>query len=828
MKPLLIVLLIALCSTLAAEPWDITTTPMQQVTEDLDIDRCQMYHLNLYDYLAIYSYYTDTGMAVAAKVVSIDEAGVLTTVPVPPSVISATSGANLQVMIREPRRFLIAWQDDAGMSYMTEAIMAPMTNTVNCGPVYTLDASGYVAMNFCYLGGDMNVDFAVCNYIAADGSAQAMLLKIYLASSTIETMTTSQIAAGPITSISTVKLVGDHLACAYTTASECRMAYLFVDMYTPGLQVTADAAVVPQAASHCTLTQLDEMSFAVLYQDAGGNGAAVRVQGDAVMGLITPGPEMPLGFALTQQPQLLSLGDDGILCFCPDAAQGAAKVITIDAMQNSVTLQSEVVFDADAEVHPLLHKTEWQNWVASWTNPTDPDAGGRCMLLDVEPLSPEVGTVQGMVTDAMTGEPIENAEILGSEGILATTDAAGMYSFTYQPGSYSFIAHHQDYQELPMLVHVVLNEVVNCDYELIPWNNPTVAYLQGFVYELVNGEQIPLSQAMVHLDDTCHGLTNDAGCFEIQADGGDHTLTITKPNYQNAALPVTLVLGDTLHVEVEMICQNMDTGFIAGDVFMLIGGPMPLPLEGAEISIADSVYAISDENGEFGFEIAVGTYEVHCLLDNFTEAIATAEVTPGETAVLTFLLEEVNPLLGIVEGLIYTEIGGQIQGLGDAEVYLGDECIAVADIFGFYHFVLEAGEYLVRVTAPGYTSVQEMVEVVAATSTDYSFFLIATDAEEQLPTPVVTLRNYPNPFNPTTTIQFSCQDASCTELALQIFNARGQKVRTLHIDQAQLQQGCISWDGTDATGKTASSGLYFYQLLNGTKPVASSKMLLMK
>jgi flagellar hook assembly protein FlgD len=121
-----------------------------------------------------------------------------------------------------------------------------------------------------------------------------------------------------------------------------------------------------------------------------------------------------------------------------------------------------------------------------------------------------------------------------------------------------------------------------------------------------------------------------------------------------------------------------------------------------------------------------------------------------------------------------------------------------------------------------------MVEVVAATSTDYSFFLIATDAEEQLPTPVVTLRNYPNPFNPTTTIQFSCQDASCTELALLIFNARGQKVRTLHIDQAQLQQGCISWDGTDTAGKTVSSGLYFYRLLNGTKPMASSKMLLMK
>jgi flagellar hook assembly protein FlgD len=112
---------------------------------------------------------------------------------------------------------------------------------------------------------------------------------------------------------------------------------------------------------------------------------------------------------------------------------------------------------------------------------------------------------------------------------------------------------------------------------------------------------------------------------------------------------------------------------------------------------------------------------------------------------------------------------------------------------------------------------------------NHSFFITPQSSAD---TPVVDgialLGNYPNPFNPQTTIQFCCQDASCTELTLQIFNARGQKVRQLQLNQAQIQQGSISWDGTDASGKTASSGLYFYQLLNGTKPVASSRMLLMK
>ncbi len=69
---------------------------------------------------------------------------------------------------------------------------------------------------------------------------------------------------------------------------------------------------------------------------------------------------------------------------------------------------------------------------------------------------------------------------------------------------------------------------------------------------------------------------------------------------------------------------------------------------------------------------------------------------------------------------------------------------------------------------------------------------------------------YPNPFNPITTISFSIKDKSFT--ALEIYNIKGQKVKTLK--KAVLDKGNyhIQWDGKNDQGHKAGSGIYFYRL----------------
>jgi hypothetical protein len=85
--------------------------------------------------------------------------------------------------------------------------------------------------------------------------------------------------------------------------------------------------------------------------------------------------------------------------------------------------------------------------------------------------------------------------------------------------------------------------------------------------------------------------------------------------------------------------------------------------------------------------------------------------------------------------------------------------------------------------------------------------------------------NYPNPFNPETTIPYAVPEAGAGRLT--IFDALGQPVRTL-VDDAMHAPGYhqVVWDSRDAWGRPAGSGMYFYRL-EGKAYVQTRKMLLL-
>ncbi len=88
------------------------------------------------------------------------------------------------------------------------------------------------------------------------------------------------------------------------------------------------------------------------------------------------------------------------------------------------------------------------------------------------------------------------------------------------------------------------------------------------------------------------------------------------------------------------------------------------------------------------------------------------------------------------------------------------------------------------------------------------------------------LSNYPNPFNPETTISFDLAEAGEAEIA--IYNIKGQKIRSLIRDNLQAGKQTMIWDGCDDSGKTVSSGVYYYRLQTGVKTSAVRKCLLLK
>ncbi len=84
--------------------------------------------------------------------------------------------------------------------------------------------------------------------------------------------------------------------------------------------------------------------------------------------------------------------------------------------------------------------------------------------------------------------------------------------------------------------------------------------------------------------------------------------------------------------------------------------------------------------------------------------------------------------------------------------------------------------------------------------------------------------NYPNPFNPTTTISFSIPQAD--KVNLSIYNIKGQKVKELASDNFAQGRHNLVWDGKDSNGKNASSGVYFYKIKTSHDKITKKMMLL--
>ena len=92
--------------------------------------------------------------------------------------------------------------------------------------------------------------------------------------------------------------------------------------------------------------------------------------------------------------------------------------------------------------------------------------------------------------------------------------------------------------------------------------------------------------------------------------------------------------------------------------------------------------------------------------------------------------------------------------------------------------------------------------------------------------------NYPNPFNPSTTISFELNSENIEDAIIEIYNLKGQKVKTLDCSNlfaatSKQLMHFITWNGTDQNNKPVSSGIYFYKLKSGNFE-QTKKMILMK
>jgi hypothetical protein len=284
--------------------------------------------------------------------------------------------------------------------------------------------------------------------------------------------------------------------------------------------------------------------------------------------------------------------------------------------------------------------------------------------------------------------------------------------------------------------------------------------------------------------------------------------------------------------DFELSDVNLKTGFVQGLVY-----PSSATNPSLATVMSSQRYATNpDDEGNFRLYLPNGNHSVTASLRNHQNStqnnihididtpVANAEFTLIDLPAVqspTFFVDNSTGDLNIMwlEPLepVFPASGYRVYRRFNTGPF---EMVLETEDTSYYEVLDLQGEYAYYITAIYMGSEGATTEVL-----DIPFPYV-NNADEQTPELQTALgRNYPNPFNPTTTISFTLAEAG--PASLRIYNSRGQLVKQLANADYAVGQHNLIWDGRDQQGRPVSSGLYFYRL-NTKHYQQSRKMILMK
>ncbi len=325
----------------------------------------------------------------------------------------------------------------------------------------------------------------------------------------------------------------------------------------------------------------------------------------------------------------------------------------------------------------------------------------------------------------------------------------------------------------------------------------------------------------------------------IDTDWGVHSLTDTEDgnfiatgyapweenNLRKYSLDGSLLFGKRIRAsQVNSIVRSADGGYIVAGVYY-------------GQNEGDVVVAKTDANGDTLWTKYLDGYGEddigRCVFENsIGEIIVVGDFSwsPGFIWKLdqegeTLDLEIVNPeiSLAIFNANEYLNDFTITWGSGpnyiarfnrfDCNLNYIDSMLDISSGLGDKGFIID-GNHIIRFGGSGITIIKETYNPVSISDElNYSYL----DCK---------LSNYPNPFNPQTTIKFSIPEES--KVKLTIYNIRGQRVKTLVNDDMEKGIHEIIWVGKNDNNKSVASGVYFYKFDVNDKMKSVKKCLMLK
>lgn len=250
---------------------------------------------------------------------------------------------------------------------------------------------------------------------------------------------------------------------------------------------------------------------------------------------------------------------------------------------------------------------------------------------------------------------------------------------------------------------------------------------------------------------------------------------------------------------------------VAGKIALIDRGTCAFATKAANAQAAGAIAVIIANNQTTG-AITLGGTDPSITIPVVSVSLADGDAIKAE-------LPGVNVTLALDSGnLAGTDVAGRVK-LYAPDPYEGGSSISHWDVSALPNLLME----------PAITStLSDDVDLTLAHFTDLGWLQsLPTGVEDDAPRApgIALLSNYPNPFNPATTIRYELSPAQNVELA--VFDVQGRRVRVLESGPKSGGLHESTWDGLDDRGRAVASGVYYVRLA-GDNDTRTRKIVLLK
>lgn len=367
---------------------------------------------------------------------------------------------------------------------------------------------------------------------------------------------------------------------------------------------------------------------------------------------------------------------------------------------------------------------------------------------------------------------------------------------------------------------------------------PKVTQIGTIVGIVRNQQNATISGATI----TCAGYsatTNQNGAYSMQVIAGTHSVTASHPDYDSVTQEnVTVVTGQTTTVNFVLPPSSVlfQDGFESYPDFALEFAPWTLVDVDQQATYRIGGYDWPNAESPMAYIIfnpSATTPPVTALEPHGGSKVAASFAAvnpPNNDWMITPQLSPVSELkfwarsYNSAYGLEKFKVGVSTTGTAPNNFTFISGATPIEAPIEWTEYTYDLTQYT---ETPVYIGIN-------CVSHDVFFFIVddvivkgATDADDPtVPVLKTALNiNYPNPFNPETTISYSLKQGE--NVKIEVYNIKGQLVRTLVNEEQAAGNHKVVWTGVDNNNRPVSSGVYFYKMTAG-KYSSSKKMILMK